>query len=219
MAAPPVTNDPDAVAAIAYTSGTTGRPKGVVHTHHNLVWQGAASVWSGPPRTVEHHGTPLSLSILNIVALGPVTAFMRLGACVVMRRSRATDLAEDIRDGAVSHLLVVPTMVHDLVGDEAVSEADLSTLDQVLIGGAGSDPDTRERFAARFGCDPVPSYGLTEALGGVVRAGRPQDPVSITLAEHPAANDGEGEICVSAAETGPWAGAWTPMLGYLDDPE
>ena len=62
---PAASIDPHAPAAIAYTSGTTGRPKGAVHSQHNLLWPGISSRRSYPAVPDERHGAALALTILN----------------------------------------------------------------------------------------------------------------------------------------------------------
>ena len=123
--APAADVDPFAPAAIAYTSGTTGRPKGVVHSQHNLLLVAAVAMTA---RTHDERiGVLLPLTILNLMILGPVTA-LDLGACVVcIDRIDPVGLASWIRDERVSTFSAVPAIIHDLLTHPDVDPADLAS--------------------------------------------------------------------------------------------
>src|SRR5439155_9059179 len=82
--APTVDIDPSAPAAIAYTGGTTGFPKGAVHGQHNLVALGAVNAATGFYSTSRVHGVCLPLTTLNLLVLGPLLAFSLGATCVVV---------------------------------------------------------------------------------------------------------------------------------------
>ncbi|MCP4227298.1 MAG: long-chain fatty acid--CoA ligase, partial [Actinomycetia bacterium] len=166
--------DPHRPAAIAYTSGTTGTPKGVAHSQHNLLWPGLATIEMDPPGIDDRTGSPLALSTLNIMVLGPLTAFLRGGTAVVMHRTDAPGLAADLAHHRVSRAVLVPTLLHDLVHGHVDPEL-LCTLCTVLVGGAGTPKTIRDQFASRFGVTPTLSYGFSEAPTGVARTGTDSD--------------------------------------------
>jgi long-chain acyl-CoA synthetase len=225
--------DPHAPAAMAYTSGTTGRPKGVVHSQHNLLWPGLVSLHTEPVMPAERQGTPLAHTILNMLLLGPVSALVRGSTAVVLHSTRAPELAHDIARFAITRTTIVPTIVHDLVHRDGIDPADLATLDHVVVGGAATPAPLRRAFTEKFGVRALAGYGLSEAPTGIVResphepiddiaGGDPLAPFEIMIvdahgAEVPAGT--EGEICVRATSTGEWAGCWSPMLGYWKQPD
>ena len=213
--------DPDALAAITFTSGTSGTPKAVAHSQRNLLLPGLLSVDTEPALAGERLGTPLRLTILNLLLLGPISSLLRGSTYVVMHRTFATGLAEDIQRHGVQRLFAVPTLIFDLARDEAVEPAQLASLDRVVLGGSGADPRVIWDFFERFDVRPTLSYGLSEAPTGVVREslddpigsgrGFPLPHVDVTIID--------GEIRLAPASEGPWAGAWTPTLGYLGEPD
>ncbi len=225
--------DPHAPAAMAYTSGTTGRPKGVVHSQHNLLWPGLASLAERPVTPGERQGTPLAHTILNMLVLGPVSALVRRSTAVVLHSTRADELARDIARFAITRTTVVPTIVHDLVHRDGIDPGDLATLEHVVVGGAATSPSLRRAFFAKFGVRALAGYGLSEAPTGVVResadepiedtlVGDPLAPVALRIVDEHGVEQAAGvddEICVHATPTGEWAGCWSPMLGYWRQPD
>jgi len=230
---PTATIDPHAPAAIAYTSGTTGRPKGAVHSQHNLLWPGISSRHSYPALAGERHGTALALTILNMLVLGPLWSYLRGTTAVLMDRTDALGFAGCVRDQRINRVTLVPAMAHDLVAHPGVTADDLATLTQTIIGAGHSPPALRDAWEAKFGTRAIAGYGLTEAPTGVTRehldrpmrpdgAGYPLEPVRLVVVDDddvPLPDGETGEVCLAATVDGPWAGAWTPMLGYLGRPE
>jgi acyl-CoA synthetase (AMP-forming)/AMP-acid ligase II len=234
---PEVEVDPHAPAAIAYTSGTTGHPKGAVHSQHNIIWSGISSRTSYPAIPDERHGTALACTILNLLLLGPVWSFVRGTTAVLIDRTDPVGMTEVIRAEGISRMTLVPTLVHDLVEHPDVGREDLAGLVNMVIGAAHTPPELRQRWYEKFGTWPMVGYGLTEAPSGVVRdraghqkdgqrndgtAGYPLDPVEVLVVDEDGAEvpAGEvGEVCFRARTDGRWAGVWTPMLGYWNRPE
>jgi acyl-CoA synthetase (AMP-forming)/AMP-acid ligase II len=227
----PVDVDPFAPAAIAYTSGTTGHPKGAVHSQHNLLLPGAVSAASGSYPDAPQ-GVVLPLTILNLIVLGPMIAFQHGVCCVAIDRIDPLGLARWVRDERVASFAGVPTLLHDLLTHPDVKPADLETLVHPVIGGATVPQSFRDLYRERFGAEVSIGYGMTEAPTAVTHAegaeaepgycGRalPQVEITIRDAEGRLLPEGEeGEICVGPARSGDWAGVYTPMLGYWGRPD
>jgi long-chain acyl-CoA synthetase len=224
--------DPFAPAAIAYTSGTTGFPKGAVHSQHNLLLPGAVSFATGGHPPGAPLGVVLPLTILNLVVLGPLIAFQYGAACVAMDRIDPEGLAAWVREERVASFAAVPTVIHDLLTHPKVAPEDLASLVAPLVGGSECPEEFRALYRQRFGSDVAIGYGMTEAPTAVTLAeGRSAQPglcgkalpqIEIRICDE----DGrvlppgvEGEICVAPAHRGDWAGIYTPMLGYWGRPE
>lgn len=159
-------NDP---AAIAFTSGTSGAPKGVVHSQHSMLTPALVSVETDPTTDDERIGTSLPLTVLNALILGPISAFARGSTAIVLRRNWAEAFAVDIVDFGVTRTFVVPTMLHDLLERSSLDSGVFDHVQSIVVGAAGTRLNVRQQFIERFGIRPQLSYGLTEAPTGVVR--------------------------------------------------
>jgi len=233
-AAPPrVDVDPFAPAAIAYTSGTTGFPKGAVHSQHNLLIPGAVARLTGNRPRPAQHGVVLPLTILNLFVLGPICIFYDGRTCVCMDRIDAPGVAEWVRKERIGSFDGVPTIIHDLLTDPGVDAGDLASLTEPIMGGADSPPEVVRLFRERFGGEVIIGYGMTEAPTAVTWSdgtvppapglcGKPAPQVEIEIVDgdgRPLPTGEVGEICVRPARSGPFAGVYTPMLGYWNQPE
>jgi acyl-CoA synthetase (AMP-forming)/AMP-acid ligase II len=225
--------DPHAPAAIAYTSGTTGFPKGAVHSQHNMLWPGVDARENDPAPEDERHGVLLPLTLLNLQVLGPVFAFVKRSTCVCVDRTDPVGLADWVRTERITRLTMVPTIAHDLLTSSSIDPSDLATLRRPECGGTTTPPSLRDLFRRRFGRDVLTGYGLTEAPTALTRempgdellpgcSGRAFAPVDVFVAD----DDGTelapgalGEICARARRDGPWAGVYTPFLGYWRRPD
>jgi long-chain acyl-CoA synthetase len=216
------TPDPDAPAAIAYTSGTTGFPKGALHCQAGLVMPGAATVarrgWGPSLRK----GDSFPLTILNMMTLTTLLTSQAGGVAIVMDRNDTASIVDWIRRERVTVWNGAPAHLHTMVRDSSIEPSDLSTLDEVWVGGGDCPDSLRDDFEARFGVRVTRTYGLTEAPALVCvddlegdrppgTSGRPLDHIRLRA--------DDGEILLSAAREGPWARKYRPLLRYWNRPE
>ncbi len=160
----PARNGPDDLAVMPYTSGTTGFPKGCMHTHrtvmHNVV---SIAVWS------KLHADIVSLAAAPMFH---VTGFMicmqvpvYLGASVVnLPRWDRDEACRLIAEHRVTHWTNIPTMVIDILASPRLAEYDLSSLKQIGGGGAGMPQAVAARLKQLTGLDYLEGYGLTETI-------------------------------------------------------
>jgi long-chain acyl-CoA synthetase len=220
--------DPDALAGIAYTSGTTGHPKGAMHSQRNLLTPGAVLVASRGYDEQLRKGDCFPLTILNMQVLTTLLVAQAGGCSVIMDRTVIMDridaegVAEWIREERVTLWNGPPALLHSLAERDDILPSDLATLDELWSGGSDCPEPLRERFESKFGVRVLVSYGLSEAPTVVTlddrddghrpgASGRPLPHLDVQIVD--------GEICVGPMADGPWAGEYHLMLGYLDRPE
>jgi long-chain acyl-CoA synthetase len=219
-------------AGIAYTSGTTGRPKGVVHSHRNLLLPGAVLVAARDFGRELRKGDCAALTILNMQVTSTLLVAQAGGTQVVMDRIDPVSIAAWVRSEAVNSWFGVPTVLQSLASSDEVAVEDLGSLTDAWTGGTYISESVRDAFEGRFGCRVSATYGLTEAPTVVTIEDRREvrtrgcsgTPLPHLVVE---IRDGEtvlpvgetGEITVRARGDGPWAHLYRPMLGYLGHPE
>ena len=158
----PAPRDPDALVALCYTSGTTGKPKGCMHTHrsigHNTV---AGSIWQmGSQSDVMLGVVPMfHITGMQFAMHGPIY----LGATTVVMPRWDRELAGRlISRHRITSWTNIPTMIIDLLGSPNLNQFDLSSLEYVGGGGAAMPQAVAEKLRDRFGIVYVEGYGLTE---------------------------------------------------------
>ena len=153
---------PDDLALLPYTSGTTGLPKGCLHTHRTLMPNVVGGALWG-------HASAESVS-LGVVPMFHITGFMYgvlapawSGMTVVILPRWDRELAgRIISRHRVTHWTCIPTMIIDLFGSPNWRSFDLSSLRYLSGGGAAMPQAVAERLQREFGLTFAEGYGLTE---------------------------------------------------------
>jgi long-chain acyl-CoA synthetase len=225
--------DDQQIAGLAYTSGTTGRPKGVLHSHRNLLLPGAALVADRNYGPDLRRGDCAALTILNLQVTSTLLSARACGTQVVMDRVDPVGIATWIREEQINSWFGVPTMLHGLATSTEVEADDLASLTDVWTGGSDIPPTVRRAFERRFDCQIHATYGMTEVPTVVTIEPRHQHPVPGSSGRslphlvteirdangHVLPIGDTGEITVRARSEEPWGGRYRPMLGYLGQSE
>jgi long-chain acyl-CoA synthetase len=218
----PVVPAPREPAMILYTSGSSGRPKGVVLTHEGHLWAVRMRLRGGP---YDHHRLLIAAPLFHMNGLGTLKFALAAGASVVLlpqfETRRYIEAIERLR---ATWLTAVPPMLAMMFREKALLEAtDLSSVTAIRMGSAPVSERLRTQIKEGFPNARVLNvYGTTEA-GPVVfgpdpqgrpkpdaALGWPQPGVELKLVDSTAREAGEGEL---------WQRTPALMLGYLNDPE
>ena len=228
---------PDDPATIFYTSGTTGKPKGALGSHRNLMTNILSSAYvtaraalrrgETPPEPVPRigllviplfHVTACSASLMGSMVAGNTTIFMRkwdtVEAMRIIERERV-----QITGG-------VPTIAWQILEHPDRDKFDLSSLELITYGGAPSAPELVKRIWEEFGALPGNGWGMTETMATVTAhigedyLNRPDSagpPVPVADLRIVAA-DGVTEL--PTGEVGElWASGPQIVIGYWNKPE
>lgn len=149
------------VAHLYYTSGTTGRPKGVMLTHKNVCLHAL--------------GTVAELQLTDSDTWGHIAPMFHLadawatfavtwvgGRHVMVDQFEAQTVMETIARHRMTISNLIPTMLNLIIKHPRVAEYDFSSLRVILSGGAPIAPEVVRRVMAVFGCDYIQTYGMTE---------------------------------------------------------
>jgi amino acid adenylation domain-containing protein len=157
----------DALCYILYTSGTTGRPKGVMLTHANLAWKNLAHI-------VEFGFTEADLGL----ACGPLyhvgaldlttTSLLAAGATVIVHRVfDAAAVVDELERSRVTTVWLAPAMVNAIMALPDVEARDLSSVRVIINGGEKMPIPLIERIGRTFpSAWFADAYGLTETVSG-----------------------------------------------------
>lgn len=219
--------DPEALFRIAYSGGTTGKPKGIITTHRTATTSALIQLisWEWPEEVRHLICAPLSHSGAAVLS----SVLVKGGAMFVLPGFDPVAVMEAIERHRITSVLMVPTMVLAMIDHPRFGEFDLSSL-EVVFYGASAFPAARLKEAiAKLGPIFFQFYGQSEAPMSVTvlrrdehdvndplrlaSCGRPTPLVRVALMDDDMREvaDGEpGEICVRG-----------PLLmgGYLNKPE
>jgi acyl-CoA synthetase (AMP-forming)/AMP-acid ligase II len=153
----------DLLSALVYTSGTTGRPKGVMHSHDNDV---AIAMNCVMEYSLSHRD--VALHIAPLYHVGGMQAFfiphlLVGGTNVVLGRYEALKTLETIEHERVTTLFAVPTQIQEMLLHPEFKRFDVGSLRLITTGGAAIAAATMARVIAEFCPNIFNGYGMTEA--------------------------------------------------------
>ncbi len=178
-AAPAVTVSPEEAAAIVFTSGTTGAPKGAWYAHRSLLALAEIEArrhtgrTGGPPL---HLAAGLSFAHVGFMARIAIQLGTR-GASLIHDTFDPATVLEAIERERLTHLGAIPTQAIVLLDHPDRLRRDLGSLRSVLLGGAPSSPELIRRVQAELGAQVSVRYSSTEV--GIATASLPDDPPEV----------------------------------------
>ncbi|MFK7761736.1 MAG: AMP-binding protein [Roseobacter sp.] len=217
-----IASDDDAL--LMYTSGTTGQPKGVLHSHSSLL----AGGWTA---TIAHALTPqdrglcvLPIYHINGLCVSVMGALVSGGALAVSSKFSARGFWREVQHSKATWFSVVPTIISHLLHSD--TDPDAASKARLRFGRSASSalsPDVQRAFETRFGVPIIETMGLTETAAQILsnplppavrKIGSPgiafgNEVAVIDAAGDPCAPDIEGEIVVRGPNV---------MCGYFKNP-
>lgn len=160
---PPIRAADDDLLYIMYTSGTTGLPKGVVHTHSTTMW--ALFTFGASVDTHEGDKNLAALPMFHVGALLPLTMNIYQGVTsIVMREFNPLRAWELIEEEKITTGLLVPAMLNFMIQTPGLERIDYSSI-RCIHSGASPLPVNLIRQYADLGIEIHQVYGLTESCG------------------------------------------------------
>jgi long-chain acyl-CoA synthetase len=158
-----VETDNDEIAALVYTSGTTGKPKGLMQTHYALYYT-AKKV----QETNSYSMNTINVAMLPLchsygIGVMNSTNLRTHGKTVILRQFNVEQLFSAIDEYKVTSMAAVPTMYIYMLSYPDYAKYDLSSVQHFICGSAPLSIETWKQFKEKFGGEIAEGWGLTEA--------------------------------------------------------
>lgn len=164
----------DDMAELFYTSGTTGPPKGVMLTHRNLYLHALSAMATYPV-----HETDIQLHLIPLFHVNgwgtPHYLTAKGGTHVMIKKFDPVRVLELIQTEKINKFFIIPTMVNAIMEAPNLESYDLSSLKDVLIGGAPPPTGMCAKAEEIFGCTVHGAFGMSETCPLIAFPELPRD--------------------------------------------
>jgi fatty-acyl-CoA synthase len=160
----PMTAGPDDLAVMPYTSGTTGHPKGCMHTHRSVMYNAVAGMtWVG---TLPDSVLLSVLPFFHVTGMqGSMNTPLYAGATLVMLPRWDRDVAARlIQRYRINGVQLISAMVVDLLSHPSIGDYDLSSINRISGGGAAMPEAIAQKLDDMLGIPYVEGYGMSETM-------------------------------------------------------
>jgi long-chain acyl-CoA synthetase len=213
----------DALALLVYTSGTTGRPKGVMLDHANLHAMCAMVIDASSVGNADHSLLILPLFHVNGIVAGTLAPLVAGGRVTVAGRFSPKSFWNRVEQSGATYFSAVPT-IYIMLADLPAEIVDTSSVRFAACGAAPASVELLDKFESRYGIPIIEGYGLSEGtcastvnpLNGPHKPGTvgpplPGQTIRIVDANGNPVADGEaGEVLIQGPNV---------MRGYLNRPD
>ncbi|GIL01846.1 MAG: cyclohexanecarboxylate-CoA ligase [Alphaproteobacteria bacterium] len=159
----PAPPHPDADHMVLYSSGSTGSPKGVVHSGNTLRFAVEALARFHQVGRTDRILVALEFGFVGGTVLGVLLGFLAGASTVLMRRWDAGECLAAIERHAITYTLLMPTHCFDVLRHPDLDRRDTGSLSRAIM--AGATPEQRRAATGRFCGIPLPMYGMSESIG------------------------------------------------------
>jgi fatty-acyl-CoA synthase len=165
--------DERSAAAMCYTSGTTGDPKGVAYSHRSIWLHSMQVCMSDSMRLAQSDKALAIVPMFHAMSWGLPYAALMVGASLVMpdRFLQPAPIAEILAAEKPTFAAAVPTIWQGLLLHLDANPQDISHIREVVVGGSAAPPSLMHAFDERYGVPVLHAWGMTETspLGSVAR--------------------------------------------------
>lgn len=159
--------EPEDLAAVMPTGGTTGMPKGVMLTHRNLGASMANAIYNAPYAPGEHIVNLAAAPMTHTAGFLSLPASARGGTVVVLTKPDPAVLLDAMEQHRVTEFFLPPTVIYRLLEMPGIAERDFSSLRFFMYGAAPMSVSKLRQALQVFGPVMFQGYGQTEAPGGI----------------------------------------------------
>ena len=159
--------EPESVAGIMPTGGTTGAPKGVMNTHRGLSVSTVHLMLAAPYSAGEPIVNLVAAPMTHTAGALTLPCSARGGTTVVMTRPDPVKLIDLIEEHRVTELFLPPTVIYRLLEMPGIEKRDFSSLKYLMYGSAPMSTEKLRRAIEVFGPVMLQGYGQTEAPSGI----------------------------------------------------